>query len=112
MLTPDEKSFLAYWEANRDRKKRSIWQYSLGLPMGVLIILALFVNIIFGWHKRASMIIRSNASIIIVVLIAAVGIVVFMSIFSARHQWDQNEQRYQELLDKQKKEKENLTERL
>ena len=109
MLTPDEKSFIAYWEAKRVKKKKSIWQYSVGLPMGVMIILALFVNIVFGWHKRASMVIRSNGSIIIVVLIAAVAIVIFMSVFASKHQWDQQEQRYQELLEKEKAENKHLS---
>ncbi len=100
MLTEEEKKFIEYWKANRDRKKKSIWQFSVGLPLGVLIIVALFVNLLIGWYQRADMQLRSNISLIIVILIAAVGIVVFISFYSARHQWDQNEQRYLELLNK------------
>ena len=103
MLTGEEKKFIQYWAANRLKKKRSIWQFSFGLPLGVLIVLGIFINLVSGWYKQADMLIRSNSSVIIVILIAAIAIVVFMSIFSARHQWEQNEQHYQELLAKEEK---------
>jgi len=41
---------------------------------------------------------RENASLIVILLVAALSIVVFIVIFSARHRWDMNEQRYRELL--------------
>ena len=66
--------------------------------MGVLIIGALFVNIITGWHKRAAMVLESSGSMILSIVIAAVVIVVFITVFSIRFKWDQHEQRYQELL--------------
>ena len=100
MLTEEEKKFIQYWKANRDKKKKSIWQFSVGLPLGVMIVVAVFVNLLVGWYQRADMELRSNASLVVVILIAAVGIVVFISYFSARHQWDQNEQRYWELIKK------------
>ena len=103
MLTREEKDFIAYWETHRAKRKKSIWQYSFGLPLGVMIVLALFVNIATGWYKRADMELRSNASLIIVVLIAAIAIVVFISIFTAKYQWEQNEQRYLELKYKESK---------
>lgn len=109
MLTKNEEDFIAYWAANRERKKKSIWQFSFGLPLGVMIVLLLFVNIASGWYKRADMLLRSNASLIITILIAAVGIVIFISVFSAKYQWEQNEQRYQELLYKKKHSEENET---
>lgn len=77
-------------------------QFTIGLPLGVMIVLALFVNIVTGWHKRAAMALQNNASLIIVILIAAIAIVVFMTVFARNHEWDQQETRYQELLQKQK----------
>ena len=106
MLTEEEQSFLVYWAEQRLRKKKTLKQFSIGLPLGVMIIFALFVNILVGWHKKADMVLQGNASIVITVILAAVGIVVFMTIFSRHHQWDQYEQRYQELLIKQQKSKE------
>lgn len=97
MLSKQEESFLHYWEENRLKKKKFLRQFSVGLPLSVLIVAVLFVNMFSGWYKRADMIIRSNGSVVIVVIIAAIGIAVFMTIFSSYHKWDQNEQRYLEL---------------
>ena len=102
MLTKQEEEFINYWEAARLKKKKSVWQFSVGLPLAVCIVLALFVNLVSGWYKRADMIIRSNASLLITIMLAAMGIVAFISYFSARHQWEQKEQQYQELLAKKK----------
>jgi membrane protein YdbS with pleckstrin-like domain len=104
MLTTEEIAFLKYWEQNRKKKKNSIWQMSIGLPLGVLIVATLFVNIIAGWHKKASMVLYSHSSLILVVLIAAVSIVVFITVFSSKHRWEMQEQQYQELLVKQQTE--------
>lgn len=99
MLTPKESDFVAYWEAHRLEKKRVIKQLAVGLPLGVALVAAIFANVFSGWYGRAQMVMfRESASLVIVLLIAAVGIVLFMVIFSARHRWDQNEQQYRELL--------------
>jgi hypothetical protein len=99
MLTKEEEQFLKDWEVRRLQKKKA-FNFTLGLPLGVVIVLALFVNILTGWHKQAAMAIQKNTSVILVVLIAAVAIVVFMTVFSTHYQREQNEQRYQELLAK------------
>ena len=98
MLTPEEQQFVDYWAANRLKRKKSILQAAVGLPLGVLIVLAIFINLITGWYKRADMEIRTDSSQIIVILIACAGIVAFIVYFSARHNWEQSEQRYQELV--------------
>ena len=103
MLTQEEISFMEYWAGQRLKKKKTLKHFSIGLPLGVMIIFALFVNLLVGWHKKADMVLQGHGSVIITVVIAAIGIVVFMTIFSRHHQWDQYEQRYQELLIKQKK---------
>ena len=97
MLTHDEKKFIDYWEHNRLRKKNVLRQLSVGLPLAVLFVVAIFINFISGWDKRAQMIINTDPSIIIVLIIACLLIVIFIVIFSARHRWDLNEQRYREL---------------
>jgi|SRR5438093_8074120 len=103
MLTRQEQEFISYWEANRLQKKRFLRQFSIGLPLSVAIVAAIFVNLFSGWYKQADMIVRTHSSVIIVILLAAVGIAVFMTIFSGRYQWEQNEQRYQELKAKEAK---------
>ncbi len=102
MLTIEENEFIRYWEANRLRKKKVFRQLSVGLPLGVLLAIAIFVNFFSGWYKRAEMMLNADPSIIVVLLIAVLSIVIFVVIFSARHRWDLNEQRYRELLSKNK----------
>lgn len=97
MLSQQEKNFLRYWEANRLNKKRFLRQFSIGLPVGVLLVVVVFINLLSGWYKKAEMQIRSNSSLVLVVIVALVITAVFIAIFSSRHKWEQNEQRYQEL---------------
>jgi len=99
MLTKEESGFIAYWENNRLQKKRIWRQLSLGLPLGTLLVIAIFVNLISGWYKRADMEMKKEeSSLILVLLAAALLIVAFVVVFSVRHRWDLNEQRYRELL--------------
>jgi uncharacterized BrkB/YihY/UPF0761 family membrane protein len=104
MLTEEEKKFVEYWEQNRKNRKLYFRKLSIGLPLGVILVLAIFVNFFSGWDKRADMIMYEQPSLIYVLLGAALLIVVFVVIFSARYKWDSNEQRYQELLAKKDKE--------
>jgi len=96
MLTNDEQKFLDHWAVQRTKKRRS--GFNIGFPAGVLLVLAIFISIVTGWHKQATIALRSDTSTVLVIVIAAVGIVVFMCVFAARYQWEQKEQRYQELL--------------
>jgi len=98
MLNKQDEDFLSYWSVQRQRKKQFLRKLSIGLPLAVLIVSAVMINFLSGWYAEADRIIRSNASVIIVVLIAVIAIVVFITVFSARHKWDQNEQHYHELL--------------
>ncbi|MBM3415166.1 MAG: hypothetical protein FJY20_01705 [Bacteroidetes bacterium] len=98
MLTEEEKNFIAYWEQNRGRKKRLIWQLAAGLPLAVLLSGGIFITYFSGWYTRAVMLINLNHSGTLVVLAGLLLIVIFIVVFSARHRWDLNEQRYQELL--------------
>lgn len=100
MLSKEEKEFLHYWQENRLNKKRFLKQFSIGLPIGVLIVAAIFLNLLSGWYKKADMVVRSNSSLIPVIVIALILIAVFFAIFSSRHKWEQNEQRYEELKQK------------
>jgi len=98
MLTEDEKKFVDYWQHNRVRKKKVLKQLSVGLPLGVLLVAAVFINVFSGWDKRAQMIINTDPSLIIIIIVASLLIVVFVAIFSVNHKWDLNEQHYKELL--------------
>ena len=100
MLTVEEKAFVDAWAVQRTKRKSFSARLSSGLPLGVMIVVALFASILTGWYDRATMIIKTHGSVILIVVIAAVGIVGFMAYFSSQHEWDQNEERYQFLLQK------------
>lgn len=102
LMTEEEKRFIAYWEQNRNKKKRLIWQLAGGMPLAVLLAAGIFINYFSGWYKRAAMQIRVDSSGVLVVLIALILIVVFIVVFSAQHKWDMNEQRYKELMSKKR----------
>jgi len=100
MLTQEDENFLHYWSNQRQRKKKFLSKTSIGLPLGVFIVLATMVSLLAGWYPRANMILHEYSSLIIVIIIAGLGIVAFITIFSAQHKWDQNELHYNELLRK------------
>lgn len=103
MLTSDEQRFITYWENNRLKQKSFIRQLMIGLPAGVIFVFAIFANLLSGWYKRAEMILNTYSSLILVLLTSAIIIVLFISIFSVRHRWEMNEQRYKELIAKRDK---------
>ena len=83
MLTSAEKEFVAYWEENRLKKKKILRQISVGLPMAVILVIAIFVNFFSGWFKRADIVLhQEKSSLIIVLIVAALMIVIFIVIFS------------------------------
>ena len=107
-LTREEADFVLFWKDNREKRRKVFRQLALGLPLGFLIVIATFVNFFSGWYTRAVMARNEatrqhSASLILVLLVAAILIVIFVLIFSVRHKWDINEQRYRELLEKQSK---------
>jgi membrane protein YdbS with pleckstrin-like domain len=103
MLTREEERFIIYWEQNRNSKRRLIWQLAAGLPLAVAMVAAIFITVFSEWYSRAIRIIHLNSGTI-VVLIALLLTVIFIVVFTGRHRWDMNEQRYRELLEKKNKE--------
>jgi len=106
MLTEEEKNFMMYWETNRSKKRRLLWSLAAGLPLGVVLAVAIFINFFTGisvWFERAAMEFNMKTSGVLVILIALLLIVVFVAVFTAKHKWDMNEQRYRELEAKNKR---------
>jgi L-cystine uptake protein TcyP (sodium:dicarboxylate symporter family) len=107
MFSKEEEEFIKYWEQNRNKQKRFFKQIAIGLPFGVLFAVAMFLNFTSGWNKRVQEITKtypSFKSLILVLLIALVGIVIFISVFSVKVKWEKHEQRYRELLSRSKSE--------
>jgi len=102
MLTEEEQAFIAYWETNRLKQKKTFNQLLVGLPIGFIFSLPILVNFFSGWYKRADMVGRSqfNPGILIAAVLA---IAIFYAIFSKKHKWDMLEQKYTELKKKHDK---------
>jgi peptidoglycan biosynthesis protein MviN/MurJ (putative lipid II flippase) len=106
MLNKKDLDFIEYWKNNRDREKRTFRQLCAGLPVGAALAIGILASVFSGWYTRAEMVAGGESSPTVIMI--AIGIiVVFVAIFYKKHQWDQNEEHYQELLYKKKKE-ENL----
>ena len=104
MLTQQEKDFIRYWAANRLRRKKVVTQFLIGIPIGLAFVIPIVINFVSGWYKRAQMEANSqdfNPAVLLVALLLIVG---FTAIFYQRHQWDQFEQRYRELLAREARE--------
>ena len=106
MLTKQEEAFLVYWQKNRERDKKLLRQLFIGLPLGLLISGGIVLSMDLGWYERADMEANSKMNPYVLV-IALAAIAIFTAIFYKKYQWDQNEQRYKELLYKKQKEQEN-----
>ena len=105
MFSKEEQDFIKYWEENRNKQKRFFKQIAIGLPFGVLFAVAMFLNFTSGWDKRVVSITKtypSFKSLILVLIIALLAIVVFISVFSVKVKWEKHEQRYRELLSRSK----------
>ncbi len=98
MLSEDEEAFITYWRLNRDKQKRTFRQFLLGIPLALLFVIPIVINFFSGWYKRAKMMSRTSDFNPGVLLLALVLIVIFIAIFSRRFKWEQNEQKYIELL--------------
>jgi len=101
VMTEEERTFIKYWSENRERQKRFFRQLAIGLPVGMLFGLALFINVAAGWYKRAAMVLNADPhykSLLLVLMIAVILIIVFVAVFSVKVKWERNEQRYRELL--------------
>lgn len=102
MLTEKETAFLKYWEANRERQKKFMYQLLVGLPVGLLLGALITFNFYSGWYKRATMIANSQFNPV-VLIVAVLIIAVFVAVFSKKFQWEQSQQKYQELVAKKAK---------
>ena len=101
-MTEEEKDFMIFWEANREKEKKTWRQLLIGLPLGMICTLPILLNLFSGWDKRAAMVANTQLNPVILI-IAVLLIASFFAVFSKKHRWDMNEQRYKEL--KSKKEK-------
>jgi hypothetical protein len=101
MLSQEEEKFLKDWEKSRDKKTGLLNQFSIGLPIGLLIGAGILLNYFSGWYTRATMVANSQSTPLVIIF-AVILIVIFCSVFYRRHKWEMNEQRYEELSHKKR----------
>lgn len=104
MITEQDKSFLRYWEKNREKEK-NIWRRFLyGSPWGLIFALPILVAVIFhDWYKNM---VQISPTLLTLIIIGVIGVAVFFTIFNMQFRWDRNEQAYKELKFKEKQEEE------
>jgi uncharacterized membrane protein len=102
MLTEQDRRFVEYWENNRAKERKTLRQFMVGVPFGLVFAIPILVILFSGrfWYERADAV--ANAKVNPVVLIIAILLITaFVAIFYKKHQWDQKEQLYQEIKAKQ-----------
>lgn len=106
MLSEKEVRFMRYWEQSRERESSFVSKITRGLPMAILfslpIILSVIVVKIFlpDWYTKIS---GTSPGMFITAIFAMIIIAFFYSFFRMHYKWEMNEQLYQELKAKQKK---------
>jgi hypothetical protein len=97
MDSEQERLYIEYWEANREREGRLMTQLLFGIPIGILFSLPVLIILISAklWYKRADM--AANSGLSPALLITAVILIAgFVAVIYKRHQWDMKEQQYLE----------------
>ena len=106
MLTNEDERFLDYWSERRQQRKPFFGMASLGLRLGMFIAIGLALSVVAAtFNRKANPVLKNDTSLVITIIIAGLGIVLFITYFTGQHKWDQNEMHYQELLYKQQQEK-------
>jgi hypothetical protein len=107
MISEKEKEFLRYWEQNRDSENNFGHKLLKGLPMAMVFGLPIILSVIVvrlyfpDWYTKIS---QTTPGMFLTAIIAVIGIIIFTAFFNMQFRWETNEQAYQELRIKEKKE--------
>ena len=107
MLSEKEKSFMEYWEKERERQAGFGYRLIAGLPKALLFYLPVpvFVLLVYfflpEWYYKIS---KRAGSLMPTISIALLAASVFFALFRMHFKWEANEIYYEELRQKQKKE--------
>jgi hypothetical protein len=103
-ITEEERKFLVYWEAQRDKERKLTNQLMFGLPIGIMFSVPLLVNFFLGkfWYKRADAVGISQFSPTVLV-VAVLLITVFVALLNRKFRWEKLEQQYLEIRAKELK---------
>lgn len=103
-ISDEERKFLVYWEAQRNKERKLTNQLMFGLPIGILFSVPLLVNFFLGkfWYKRADAVGISQFSPTVLV-VAVLLITVFVALLNRKFRWEKLEQQYLEIKAKEMK---------
>jgi hypothetical protein len=95
MLTQQEKDFLQYWAAHREKESRFAYKLLYGLPRGLCFGAPIFVCFLFrDWYKWLPFV---SGEEVVVIGIGVFIVVLFYSVFRQQYLWDRKEQQYKEI---------------
>jgi hypothetical protein len=110
MLTDQELDFIDYWEKNRERNR--LWSVRLlkGLQPALIFtlpVILLLISVWFllpDWYAKVS---KTSPAMLISAIVALGLVVVFFAFFKTQYDWEKQDQIYQELIEKRKRQKNN-----
>jgi heme/copper-type cytochrome/quinol oxidase subunit 2 len=102
-MREEEENFMHFWAARGADEKTSPRPLLIGFSFGLVFGIATLVSLYSGWDKRAFMVANSRLSMgFLLIIILAVSI--FVAYFYRYFRWERNEEYYQSLLAKKKRE--------
>jgi|SRR5690242_12985431 len=98
LLTEQEKAFLAYWEANRIKKRKNSYQFFSSLPIGLLFALPILVFFLVEAKRDRALITPGD---LVLICIGIFLVAAFYGMFRSKFNWEKKEDLYQAILRKQ-----------
>lgn len=102
-MNQEDRKFMEYWEACGESEKNSPKPLLMGFSSGLVFGVATLVSLFSGWDKRAGMVANSRLNMGLLMLII-LAVAVFIAYFYRIYRWERNEEHYQSLLAKKKRE--------
>lgn len=102
-MNQEDRKFMEYWEACGESEKNSPKPLLMGFSSGLVFGVATLVSLFSGWDKRAGMVANSRLNMGLLLLII-LAVAVFIAYFYRIYRWERNEEHYQSLLAKKKRE--------
>lgn len=105
MLSEKDRAFMAHWELVRERESGFLRKLLSGLPMALLFALPVLLTVVAvkmflpEYETRIS---KVPVSAYVIVVMAVLLIALFYAYFRMHHRWEENEQYYKLLKQRQK----------
>jgi len=102
-MNNEDQQFIDYWETRGQMEKNSPKPLLIGFSFGLVFGVATLLSLFSGWDKRAGMVANSRLSMGILLLII-LAVAVFVAYFYRHFRWERNEEHYQSLIARKKRE--------